>query len=455
MLMQGCAAKKPTQIVLSISTDFEVPRELDSMTIVVTPEPTPALDRSYPPPGSGDKPATLALTAGPDKSQSVKIKVTGLKSDKAIVEREIIISFREGHQLLLRIALRRSCAIALRPCPGETCVDGECGGIGVPSQTLPEYSQEEAFRGLDCGVSDVVTRGEAGRDVARTEGGPVHPPDARTDAVVPGVWIPIKGGTYGQGSSVNEYCREGNEPAVRSVTLTHGFEMSGTETTQLEFEAVMKYNPAQPPRDPSHPVNFVSWHEAVAYCNALSGMKNLAPCFTCEEGYHETVTCTQASAFSGAKIYECLGFRLPTSAEWEYAYRAGNPAAYYNGYVGNKDSCKECTTQDNEVDAIGWYCANSGASVHPVRQKVGNKSGLFDMTGNVSEWCHDIDPLGVPQPDDAKNPWGAPAGNVRIYRNGSYADEPFQLRAAAFRNNSPADYRDRTLGFRCVRTLPP
>jgi len=258
----------------------------------------------------------------------------------------------------------------------------------------------------------------------------------------------ILAGTFAMGSPTSEPCRYLNEDP-HQVALTHDFEIQSTEATQGEFQSVMGYNPATFPSCGSDcPVEMVSWYEAAAYCNALSAIKGVAKCYSCS-GSGASVTCQEAAAYSGASVYTCPGYRLPTEAEWEYAYRAGTTTAYYNG---PNDSTTKCTTcSDANADAIGWYGCNSGGTTHPVKQKVANAWGLYDMAGNVWEWTHDWyqSSLGSSAVTD---PVGS-GSSYRVFRGGFWSGSAYLMRAANRFYNLPT-IQHYSIGFRCSRVLP-
>ena len=261
--------------------------------------------------------------------------------------------------------------------------------------------------------------------------------------LVAGDWVMVQPGTFTMGSPTGESCRYSNE-TPHDVTLTHPFWIQTTEVTQGAFKSLMGYSPSDfYICGADCPVESVSWHEAVAYCNALSAKIGASQCYACT-GSGSSSTCSEATAFGGSNVYLCPGYRLPTDAEWEYAYRSGTQTAFYNGPI---TAC----ASDPKADQIGWYSKNCGET-QPVGQKQASAWGLHDMAGNVFEWCHDWfqKDLG---PSTATDPWGPATGTARALRGGSWYGLAQDMRAAN-RKSMPPTSLGYDVGFRCVRTVP-
>jgi formylglycine-generating enzyme required for sulfatase activity/uncharacterized membrane protein YhaH (DUF805 family) len=196
------------------------------------------------------------------------------------------------------------------------------------------------------------------------------------------VWCPP--GRFTMGSPASEQGRFDREAQVE-VTLSEGFWLGKYEVTQEEWERVMNTNPSAFTGDPSRPVEKVSWHDAVAYCAALT-------------------TSERAAGHCPAT----WSYRLPTEAEWEYACRAGTTTRFSFG------------DDDTLLTNYAWYGSNSDSTTHPVGQKRANPWGLYDMHGNVFEWCQDW--YGDYPAGSATDPQGPQGGSLRVLRGGSWGD---------------------------------
>jgi formylglycine-generating enzyme required for sulfatase activity len=291
--------------------------------------------------------------------------------------------------------------------------------------------------------SAVADSGGTQPDIGGTPDGPsgcTHPKVVKNCS---GGWCEIPPGCFKMGSTKSESCRLLNED-LHQVRLTRTFLIMEAEVTQAQYKALIGTNPSDNAACGTNcPVDKVNWHEAAAYCNALSAQKGYPGCYSCN-GSGSSLSCSPASAYSGDKIYSCSGYRLPTEAEWEYAYRAGTTTSTYNGDVGT------CSGSDTVCDAIGWHTGNAKGVSHPVKQKTPNAWGLYDMAGNVYEWCHDLyaDYLGTAAVTD---PGGPAIGSARNKRGGSYNYTNRDLRAAR-RSNGTAPSHFPYVGFRVVRS---
>jgi formylglycine-generating enzyme required for sulfatase activity len=255
------------------------------------------------------------------------------------------------------------------------------------------------------------------------------------------LWVTVAAATFVMGSPSNEPCREyalqGKE-TQHSVTLTRSFEMAATEVTQEQFEALMGYNPSSHSSCPDCPVETLTWHEAAAYCNELTANAN-DRCYSCNNVFSAGVSCSTAVS----DIHDCPGYRLPTEAEWELAYRAGTTEASYAGPI------TDCYGTDPTADGIAWFDGNSGGQSQPVGQKQPNSLGLYDMGGNVWEWCQDgyTSDLGTAA---QINP--VSTDSSRIGRGGAFSERAGAARAAT-RGWWTTGGRLNAIGFRCARTL--
>jgi formylglycine-generating enzyme required for sulfatase activity len=209
------------------------------------------------------------------------------------------------------------------------------------------------------------------------------------------------------------------ERPVHPVSLDD-FSISMAEITQEQYSAVMESNPSFFSEYTNLPVERITWYEAATFCNKLSIMTGRDTCYNLT-----TFECD----------FKSNGFRLPTEAEWEYACRAGTKTEYFFG----SDSAG--------LKNVGWYLDNSNGRTQQIRIKEPNPWGLYDMHGNVSEWCNDFEVSY--HCNSEKNPTGPEEGHYRIIRGGSWFNGPDSSRSAFRMSTFPA-FGFNNVGFRIV-----
>jgi formylglycine-generating enzyme required for sulfatase activity len=209
------------------------------------------------------------------------------------------------------------------------------------------------------------------------------------------------------------------------VTISRPFYLGVYPVTQHEYRQVVKKNPSDSSGSERLPVETVSWFDAVEFCNALSRKEGLTPF------YSKKVQTVEVHDWNGP------GYRLPTEAEWEYACRAGTTTRFSFG------------DDENALGQYAWYSANSASETHPVGEKKPNAFGLYDMHGNVWEWCWDGYDAHYTQ-SPAVDPRGPGMAAHRVIRGGSWGFGPRYTRSAS-RGRFTPEGRDCYLGFRLAR----
>jgi formylglycine-generating enzyme required for sulfatase activity len=212
------------------------------------------------------------------------------------------------------------------------------------------------------------------------------------------------------------------------------FYIAQFQTTQELYQAVaenkkgrVEIRDSSPSRfqGVNHPVEQVSWEEAVAFCQKLNEI--------CDSDYN-------LMAKNGKKtenIIEVSGFRLPTDAEWEFAANGGrkNTQTQYSG--------------SNQIDTVAWYDKNNDYETKPVGLKFPNALGIYDMSGNVWEWCWDWYESDFYKNSPSKNPVNLKNGSERVLRGGAWINNAYRSRVA-YRSHDSPDYGSFNFGFRLV-----
>ena len=227
------------------------------------------------------------------------------------------------------------------------------------------------------------------------------------------VWLPA--GQFVMGSPTNEADPWDNEGPQTRVTLTRGFFLGRYEVTQGEYQAVIGTNPSLFTGDTNRPVEMVNWHDATNYCAQLTARELVA-----------------------GRLPAGWAYRLPAEAEWEYASRAGSTNRFSYGDDPGY----------TQLANYAWYSANSGGTTHAVGGMLPNRWGLYDMIGNIWEWCADW--LGNYPGGSVSDPQGSSSGSNGVLRGGDWNGGGLYCRSAVRNVTAASDLGSGGLGFRVV-----
>jgi sulfatase modifying factor 1 len=258
------------------------------------------------------------------------------------------------------------------------------------------------------------------------------PAEEPSKAIIPKMVL-VEAGSFQMGSM------DGfpDEQPIHSIRITRPFYIGAYEVTFEEYDRLCEDTARSKPDDRGWgrgnlPVIHVNWYDVVAYCNWLSEQAGLPPCYS---GKGKNIQCD----------FSVDGYRLPTEAEWEYAARGGQGSQGFT-YAGS-----------NNPDEVAWYENNSNGQTQPVGQKKPNELGLYDMSGNLFEWCWDWYGADYYASSPANDPQGPPAPRTtvpweltRARRSGSWREKAKSIRVTSRSFDSVSYVGDN--GFRLART---
>ncbi|MDZ4121958.1 MAG: SUMF1/EgtB/PvdO family nonheme iron enzyme [Candidatus Cloacimonadaceae bacterium] len=334
--------------------------------------------------------------------------------------------------------------------------------------TLSISLQVSDDNGLTCNVPCTMVSGDIGTNINQGNNkhivwnlGLEHPmvssnfsfkvsaDDGYEPPTVPVNFVLVPGGSFTMGDTRGG--GNSNELPTHSVTL-NSFYMAKYEVTQSEWQAVMGTWNSDPLGwgsagvGSNYPVYYVSWYAILKYCNLRSMAEGLTPVYTISSStdpanWGAVPTSNNATWNAAICNWSANGYRLPTEAEWEYAARGATntPDYLYSG--------------SNDINAVAWYDGNNTPnSTKPVGTKAHNGIGLYDMSGNVFEWCWDWYADTYNSSSPINNPTGPTSGTFRVRRGGSFDSSATSCRVA-FRSGNNPNFRYNFIGLRVVRAI--
>ena len=264
--------------------------------------------------------------------------------------------------------------------------------------------------------------------------------EGTTQVQTPPGFVLVPAGTFTMGSPPDEPGRQDDE-VQHEVELTRSFFICEHEVTQAEWLGYMLWNDSES-QNSGYPVGYVTWYDCLSYCNKRSAGEGLDSVYALTYRVYQDHHIVNATVSIDANKN---GYRLPTEAQWEYACRAGSTTAFCNGGITNT----ECHPIEPNLAMVGWYCGNNQGDYHFTEMLLPNNWGIYDMHGNVLEWCmdaygayslgHVVDPLNL-------------SGAYHVFRGGSISNYARWCRSAM--RSWSSSQQGGNLGLRVIRYAP-